>query len=115
MTINAKPRDVTASRVSRATPSGTSSRCKPHVGAFRARLHGGLTPRSEAPYISLAFLNGRLLYISPDGHYRGPERIEEDLVYVVLTEEGQQLTLSPQEFSAKYGWQNDPQRVGKAP
>jgi len=45
--------------------------------------------------------------ISPDGHYTGPPGMEKRIVYVVLTDRGEQLTLSPEEFSKKYGWKND--------
>ena len=30
---------------------------------------------------------------------------------MVQTDDGSQLTLTPDEFAAKYGWQNDPERV----
>ena len=30
---------------------------------------------------------------------------------VVLTEDGCPLTLPPEEFAQKHGWQNDPERV----
>lgn len=51
---------------------------------------------------------GPVMRVSPDGHYRvtQPERMWQELVYVVQTAEGQQ-TLTPDEFSAKYGWKND--------
>ena len=48
--------------------------------------------------------------IGPDGHYRGTPEVEQELVYVVQTDRGQQ-TLTPEEFAAKYGWMNDPRRV----
>jgi hypothetical protein len=32
-------------------------------------------------------------------------------VYVALTEEGEQITLTPEEFRQRYGWKNDPSRV----
>ncbi len=50
------------------------------------------------------------LLVSADGHYQATEDIEQDLVYVVQTDEGQE-TLTPQEFSERYGWKNDPQKV----
>ena len=51
------------------------------------------------------------LHVSPQGHYRAPPEVEKQIVYVVLTESGEQLTLAPEEFAKKYGWKNDP---GKA-
>ena len=38
-------------------------------------------------------------------------REEEDLVYVALTDAGEQITLSPEEFEKKYGWKNDPAKA----
>jgi WD40 repeat protein len=49
--------------------------------------------------------------IGPDGHWRGSEQAAEHLVYVALTEEGQQLTFTPEEFATKYGWKNDPNKA----
>lgn len=50
------------------------------------------------------------LALSPDGHYRGGPNVEHELVYVVETDDGQQL-LTPDEFAKKYSWQNDPARM----
>jgi WD40 repeat protein len=47
--------------------------------------------------------------ISPDGHYRATGYIG-GLFYVVETHDGQQL-LSPDQFAAKFGWKNNPDRV----
>jgi serine/threonine protein kinase/WD40 repeat protein len=52
--------------------------------------------------------------ISPDGHYRATPEAEKTLVYVVETDKGQEL-LSPEEFAAKYGWKNDPDKVRLTP
>ncbi|MDY0171158.1 MAG: WD40 repeat domain-containing protein [Thermoguttaceae bacterium] len=53
----------------------------------------------------------RAVLFTPQGHFHGPEGVEEALVYVALTDSGEQLTLTPAEFTAKYGWKNDPARV----
>jgi hypothetical protein len=50
------------------------------------------------------------LAVSPDGHYRGTPHLEDELVYVIQTDRGQE-TLRPQEFAARFGWKNDPARV----
>ncbi len=50
--------------------------------------------------------------ISADGHYQGSRGAEKNLVYVAVTERGEQLTLTPDEFASKYGWKNDPAKVG---
>jgi WD40 repeat protein len=64
-------------------------------------------------------LRDAAVQVAPDGHYRVSRgrtcersfRAEQDLVYVALTDSGEQLTLSPAEFSAKYGWQNNPAKA----
>lgn len=48
------------------------------------------------------------LAISGLGHFDGDP---SQLVYVALTEDDQQLTFTPEEFSQKYGWKNDPSQV----
>jgi WD40 repeat protein/serine/threonine protein kinase len=53
---------------------------------------------------------GIYLAITPDGHYRGSHAIDLDLVCIVQTESGQE-TLLLDEFSQKYGWKSDPERV----
>ena len=58
---------------------------------------------------------GKYAVIGPNGNYRGSPDIETELVYVVMTDDGEQHTLSPAEFAATYGWQNDPSRVGAMP
>ncbi|MEM9410033.1 MAG: serine/threonine-protein kinase [Planctomycetota bacterium] len=56
------------------------------------------------------FENGDWLIVSPDGHYRCSTGLEDHLVYVVVTKEGQQ-TLRPDEFGAQYNWKNDPAKA----
>jgi formylglycine-generating enzyme required for sulfatase activity/WD40 repeat protein len=71
------------------------------------------------------------LCVGPEGHYRGgpldlpgsPDQpdegtdpaglaaVEEHLVYVAQLDDGSNVTLSPQEFRAKFGWQNDPKKA----
>jgi WD40 repeat protein len=72
-------------------------------GAIRLqRLADGVRLRS------LLFLaHDRVVIVSPEGHYAGPAGVEKELVYVVQTETGQD-TLTPEEFSRKYHWKNDP-------
>jgi len=48
--------------------------------------------------------------INPEGHYRGSPQVDSRIVYVVQTDQSQQ-TLSPEEFSERYGWKNDPSKV----
>jgi hypothetical protein len=37
--------------------------------------------------------------------------VEREFVYVVLTDSGEQVTLTPEEFAKKYAWKNDPSKV----
>jgi WD40 repeat protein/serine/threonine protein kinase len=58
----------------------------------------------------LSLIDAEVLSLSPEGHYRGPERLGRQLVYVVQTDRGQE-TLAPEEFATRYGWKNDPEQV----
>jgi serine/threonine protein kinase/WD40 repeat protein/formylglycine-generating enzyme required for sulfatase activity len=71
------------------------------------------------------------LCVSPEGHYRGgpldrpasPEQpdegtdpaglaeVEQHIVYVAQLDDGSNVTFSPKEFRAKFGWQNDPKKA----
>jgi WD40 repeat protein len=71
------------------------------------------------------------LCVSPEGHYRGgpldrpasPEQadegtdpaglaeVEQHIVYVAQLDDGSNVTFSPEEFRAKFGWQNDPKKA----
>ena len=70
---------------------------------------------SREPLTVLRLLpDGRPLAINAEGHYRSDEDVTDAIVYVVQTADGQQ-TLTPAEFAAKYGWQNDPTQVKLQP
>jgi WD40 repeat protein len=58
----------------------------------------------------VALHEGQCAVVSNDGHHLGTPLAANDLVYVVQRADGQEL-LSPQEFAAMYGWQNDPGKV----
>ncbi len=45
------------------------------------------------------------LSLTADGHYQGSPKIEDEIVYVIETESGQQ-TLTPAEFAKRFGWKN---------
>jgi len=51
----------------------------------------------------------RYMTINSAGHYYGT-RVERDIVYVIQTAKGQE-TLTPAEFSKRFGWKNDPDQV----
>jgi hypothetical protein len=55
------------------------------------------------------------LLVSADGHYGGTPNVERLFSYVVLTDSGEQVTLTPEEFAARYHWKNDPSQVRLAP
>lgn len=56
---------------------------------------------------------GLLAWLTPDGHYRSVG--ERELVCVIELPDGRQETLTPAEFTKRFGWQNDPNRVRLAP
>lgn len=72
------------------------------------------TETSEPVVTFVASRNDQVLVLSPEGHYLVSPGIEKDLVYVVQTDAGQD-TLTPAEFSQRYGWKNDPERVRLPP
>ena len=53
--------------------------------------------------------------VSPKGHFKrsGEKRIP--LVAVGLTEDGEQVILTPEVLAARYGWENDPSKVSLLP
>jgi WD40 repeat protein len=64
------------------------------------------------PVLSLVGLNQqRYAALGPNGHYRASPRADDEFLYVALTDDGQQLTLTPDEFAEQYGWENEPGRV----
>ncbi len=67
---------------------------------------GVLYPRLHSPE------GHEWLCIGGAGHYRGSEGVEKHLVYVALHKDGSMLSYSPAEFSAKFGWKNDPAKAG---
>lgn len=86
-------------------PTGSSTvACACADGAVR--FWDSLPGRLRA---TLLYQNEALLAVSADGHFRAADT-EAELVYVAQ-EENAQLTLSPREFTAKYGWKNSPTGV----
>jgi formylglycine-generating enzyme required for sulfatase activity/serine/threonine protein kinase/WD40 repeat protein len=53
------------------------------------------------------------LIVSPEGHYRASPEIEEakEILYVAELDSGEQVTLTPEEFAARFGWKNDPAKA----
>lgn len=52
----------------------------------------------------------RWFAVNSEGHFKGTPGVEEELVCILQTTEGQQ-TLSISDFAAKFGWKNDPSLV----
>jgi hypothetical protein len=70
----------------------------------------------------LGLWDAKGIAINAEGHYCGSRAgkfsrgrsVEQQIVYVVQTRDGQQ-TLTPEEFARKYRWKNDPTRVRLLP
>jgi hypothetical protein len=57
---------------------------------------------------------GKHAVISQEGHYRGSPGIENELVYVAVSDSGTE-TLTPAQFAKKHGWKNDPDKAQLLP
>jgi hypothetical protein len=73
------------------------------------RLHELATNRPAG--VLMALPDNRYISFSPDGHYRGSRNVERDIRYVAQLADGQQVTLTPEEFEKRFGWKNDPDKV----
>jgi WD40 repeat protein len=78
-------------------------------GPSYIRLFDTRNPRIYRTMLSMK--DGQYAVITPAGHYRGSPGIDSELVYFVNTADGEQLTLTPEEFSRMYLWRNAPERV----
>ena len=58
----------------------------------------------------LAWQDEGELALHAAGHWRGSPGIEQQLLYIAVTEAGQE-TLTPTEFCRKYAWKNEPDQV----
>jgi WD40 repeat protein len=70
-------------------------------------------PRASRLQATLALLGDdglTGLLMTPEGHYRVLGKGPDPVVYVVQTDQGQEV-LTPREFRDKYGWNNDPTRA----
>ena len=57
------------------------------------------------------FEDDDILYVSPEGYCRGSLAPKSDLLYIALTESGEQKLFTPAQFESEYGWKNDPAKV----
>jgi len=46
-----------------------------------------------------------------DGHSRGSEGVESQIVYVAMLDDGSQRTYTPAEFVKQFNWKNDPAKA----
>ena len=72
------------------------------------RLHDTQSGRASATWVVLR--DRRWLANNSDGHYCGSPGVEDDLAYVVQTDQGQE-TLTAEQFSSRYGWKNNPEKA----
>jgi WD40 repeat protein len=77
-------------------------------GQSSVRLRSLESDQTEQTLLSLR--DQQYAVISPDGHWRGSAKAASEFIYVVQTDQGQE-TLTPEEFSKRYGWKNDPEKV----
>jgi hypothetical protein len=88
------------------TLSADSRRIVAPSGAVRIFDSG----TGELQFAFVPLRHEQAVIISPDGHWHGTVRADQEIVYVVETKEGQEV-LSPKEFEERYDWKNDPARV----
>lgn len=62
------------------------------------------TPRAA----QLTWKDKAYLFVQPVGKWVGSDAIDEEIVYVGLTDDGKLITLTPREFAARYGAQYVP-------
>ena len=74
------------------------------------RFNGARTVWGDTWFKTIAENTVGRIAISSDGHYAADFDAEKEIVYVVQTDQGQE-TLTPEEFSKRYGWKNDPSKV----
>jgi WD40 repeat protein/serine/threonine protein kinase len=102
-----------------AAPEG-AGRFSPD-GRLLASLHspGGVRvweTETGAPRATLVYLRPEKpdlwLAVAPTGHYRAavPRMVEREIAFVAHTGQGMEM-LSPEEFSQRFGWKNDPEQV----
>ncbi|OAI46810.1 hypothetical protein AYO44_10770 [Planctomycetaceae bacterium SCGC AG-212-F19] len=79
--------------------------------SFGVRFRGIDDNRPHATLVLLRQAQTDLaLAVTPEGHYMASPRLESEIVYVIQTERDQQL-MTPIEFTATFGWKNDPTAV----
>jgi WD40 repeat protein len=59
--------------------------------------------------------DGRIIQISPDGHYFASDDVRDEIVYAVELDSGERLTLRADEFAKRFRWRNDPRKARVAP
>lgn len=71
-----------------------------------------IKPTGELLATLYYFPDGEAVWISAEGHCRGPRDVLRDrLRFIVQTDDGRQRTLALPEFEQEYGWKNDPEKA----
>lgn len=60
----------------------------------------------------LPVLDAGHIAVNYNGHFRMPEGLDAEKEIVYLSADGPDV-LAPSEFAEKYGWKNDPDKVGR--
>jgi len=81
-------------------------------GGRALRLWDVRAKRPLATIVSIG--DDAAIAVGPKGHYRllGEVAAEKELVYVVHTSTGSEV-LAPSAFAKKYGWKNEPNKIGQ--
>lgn len=69
------------------------------------------TSDEQAVGAFLMLRDSKYCVVSANGHFRGSLAVDRELVYVAVTDEDRQITLTPAEFEKRYGWKNNPSQV----
>lgn len=63
------------------------------------------------PFATFVAYSGEAAFaVAAEGHFACTKGMEDELIYVVRTQDGQ-MTLNPKEFASRFAWTNDPGRV----
>ena len=69
----------------------------------------GVGKRGDIVDVAAGFARNSLI---PKGYaIKASPGVEKQLLYIAVTDAGVQETLTYEEFSKKYGWKNDPEKV----
>ena len=90
---------------------GALERVALRVNDLRAALHTMVAIFATSATVKPSIVG---IKATLEAGYRSTFRVEQEVVYVVQTDQGQEV-FSPEEFEKKYGWKNDPEKVRLLP